>query len=159
MFRRFVAALLIASYAASPLAAMPHAHASQPAGHGEHPHMHVGLLKGLLAGDGDSHHHHKTDHQQQRPSHSHHNGKSLPSPAPTGDHGHNDDSIYLPDITSPVKEARTPDLNNSKVDVIWLGPVAGSAHPAVPSARHEHLSCAMFGDDCALYLTLRTLRI
>ena len=163
MIRRFLSTLLMACYVASQLAALPHSHASQPAGHGGSPHVHGDWLTRLVSGDahphahphaGGGHHHHGKGH-----SHSHDKPQPISTPAVPGEH-HDNDCVYLPDAVTSVKQDRPADWLTQFDELI--APVqtpCDAANPVILHGSLLHNSPSRLAGGCALYLTLRTLRI
>lgn len=160
MFRRLVITLLILSYAANQLAALPHAHASQPAEHAERAHVHSGWFLELIGTDAHPHQHRHGDDAHHHPhGHSHPQGKS--APALPSEEQHDDDCVYLPDSLPWIQEGGSTAFIHS------ADPLAVALSFAVISANARQL----FGwcdsktppdrltSGPPLYLTLRTLRI
>ncbi len=161
MSRRLIRLLLLLSYATGQLAALPHAHASQSSEHGQRPHVHVGWLFSILAGPGDSSADQGHSHQHEHGHHSHEHSASDPltSIAPVGDN-HDDDSAYLPGALVATKEVRGVDapayVYQPMAGAQESGDLIAGLYPIaiLPSAPAESTR-----EHCALYLTLRTLRI
>lgn len=161
MFRRILSSLLIVSYAVSQLAALPHAHASQAVGHNQRPHLHVGWLVSALAGNGDSSPEHGHSHHGHSHSHSHEHAASVPStPVEPAGSDHDDDSVYLPYALVAAKEVRLAEQDGQFSRAVAVCPefsvLSAPSVASVPQPTAPHECC---GEHCALYLTLRTLRI
>jgi hypothetical protein len=161
MFRRILSTLLIVGYVASQVAALPHEHASQPAGHGARPHVHGDWLAGLVS-DVPSDRHHRNGGHHHAHSHSHPHTKTTPTPAPAAplEPAHDHDCVYLPQPTTGLNEARPADDSGQFGDCIAsLDEVAASADSLILDSARRCLSPHWLKGHCALYLTLRTLRI
>ena len=148
MPRRLLVAILLLSYLSGQVAAIPHGHDHMPAEHHQHAHLHVGWLVHWLS-DGshdDSHHPHR--------HHSHDGGSEH-------EHSHDDDSIDLPTFVATAdREARSADPPERFVDlltVVFAGCESVSPEARIQASSHTHGKTP--GSGCALYLTLRTLRI
>jgi hypothetical protein len=162
MSRRLISSLMLVSYAVSQLASCPHAHASQAVGHNQRPHLHGGWLLGALAGHGDSSPEHgHSYHRGQSHSHAHEHPASVPStPAEPAGSDHDDDSVYLPYTLVATKVVRPAEQDGQ-----FSRPVANCPAFAVSSAAivsrlpQPAVPYECCGEHCALYVTLRTLRI
>ena len=160
MFRRCLITLLLLSYASNQLAALPHAHASEPAGHATRPHVHSGLLWEFVTKGTHNHH----DHHRHDDGHHHTHGKPKPTstPALPTEQGHDDDCVYLPDLTLLLRTGTPTDSFTPFGDLV-PAPLIPSISPADPARllawSHWTTPPDRLASGSALYLTLRTLRI
>jgi hypothetical protein len=161
MERRLICVVVAVSYAVSQAAAWPHAHGAQGDGHDQRPpHVHGGWLLSLFTTKDDSgrHHRHWHDHGHE---HGHSHAALIPSP-PADDTGseHDDDCVYLPYVLAAVNAIRIADDAGSLGPLVAIRQEMGtSGSEAALSLPSLHASPSCPGEHCALYLTLRTLRI
>jgi hypothetical protein len=161
MPRRVVSTLLIVAYVASQLAALPHAHGSQSE-HDQRPYVHGGWLTSTFASKRDSGHGHGHHHHGHEHSHSHGNSAD-PVPLPPIDRtsgDHDDDCVYLPYALVATKLIRVAaEAGQFSQPVATSQFVANSSSPTAFSLPQQTALHGCRGEHCALYLTLRTLRI
>ena len=182
VFHRSVAVLLIASYLAMGLARGPHAHASQPADHGDHPHVHldwIARLFGSIAGhfkDQDPHHHEDEHHGHHHHHHDDHHTADghghthlappdlpdqIPEPISNGEENHDSTCVYVaddPHLTGPsgtVSEDSRVIAQVAVFDVV----VENIAVPMLLRPEWAHAPPDSLAAACDLFLQLRTLRI
>jgi hypothetical protein len=142
MFRSCVSLLVLFGFTANQWAAIPHAHAgSQPTGHDATPHIHLHT---------HSHGGHTHSHRQHRPV-----GSSI-----EGTDNHDADAIYLPTLTPPTVRGGDGWLALEFVTAMVPNSVAAnSIGTGVGQSNLGPIPLEMCAPNCALYLTLRALRI
>jgi len=146
MFRRCISILLLLGFVASQLAAVPHAHAGRSdAGHDAHPHVHLAWFC--------------HDHHGER-EHDHDSHESTPGRSIGTDREHDCDAVYL--SRNPLRnqsvETAVSDMRSTAVATLPVAVPSSfllSEQPS-PVAADALPSRA---PNCALYLTLRALRI
>jgi hypothetical protein len=164
MLRRLAILLLIAGYVAAQVAASPHGHSSLPFDeHNPQPHVHTDWLMPWRVAENDvartdGHRHH--GHAHTAPCEC--SAATLARPA---EGGHDDDCVYLPCALLAAKEVRTvydpvqaAGLLVDVTGIISVGPVDARTS-ATSGLIHSHALAELPGEHCALYLSLRTLRI
>lgn len=163
MLRRIVSTCVLIGFIASQWAAVPHMHAHETdAKHGHtSPHMHLSWfgssthMHGHEHGPGGTHH-----HQAAVPNDS---SAATPSDQATGEDDHDGDAVYLPGgvpraTTTSIAEALALKGQAAHLALLAYDPgfaaelsaTCCTASRRPPDERHP---------GCALYLTLRTLRI
>jgi hypothetical protein len=162
MFRRILTALLIVGYVASQMAALPHAHAAEPAGHGGRAHVHGDWLTRLAGNNTPSHSHHHAKGAGHHHGHSRSQGNSTPAPEPAApfEPAHDDDCVYLPELATGLNQVRPADeLCQLGDSIAYIDEAAASAESFRLGVARRHLPPYKLVGHCALYLTLRILRI
>lgn len=162
MLQRFLCAILLLGYVASQMAALPHAHASQPPGHSSRPHLHSGWFMGLAHEARVHHHRHSHDAGEHGHQHSpsRHDFELPSNVAFAAEPGHDEDAVYVADAVQLGKVRAhtnlTTQLEKSATTVIApvVTPTEGQLFLWLPETAFPHRP-----GGCALYLTLRTLRI
>lgn len=154
MIRRGLAMLAICGFAVGQLAAVPHAHAphEQARRHSMAPHLHLSWL----GGERHDHAHPGCDDE------AHHDHGPAPHRGSFLKSEHDDDAIYL----SPVVAGRLINAERAADMLTWSSPASPQADCAtandiaiVASSAWREPRPDLTGGCCALYLTLRTLRI
>jgi hypothetical protein len=157
MLRRSLSMLVMLGYLAGQLAAVPHAHADDPAH--EHqlalPHIHLADLGGVAHGHkhGHGHVHRHEAPASQREGASHHDRLQ-------GSGDHDEDAIYLPTPAygsaisgaDQVKVLATPAFLHFVANTSFLGALAAD-HAALHRPPCEQASA------CTFCLSMRALRI
>lgn len=151
MTRRFITSLLTIAYFIGQLAAPPHAHGdsrvNEPSDHDARPHFHLSLM----THGGHSHDHELDHHHDAGDQFRHHD---------CAEHAdHDSDAIYLPngpELSLPTKSVTAPFCLNlvSNLAIECLVAPAESFHASTEATFPDKCS-----PRCALYLTLRALRI
>jgi hypothetical protein len=145
MSRRILPFLIVIAYLAGQLAAVPHTHPEEPAGHVSRSHLHV---KGLVSAHNHSHEHH----------HNHRHSGSHNSPAKSAPVDHDDTCMYLPQAATPALQAK---VELSDAAVAYAG-FTGNSSPHDTALLDTATSSAppdVLRSGCDLCLILRTLRI
>jgi hypothetical protein len=156
MLHRLTILTFLASYAAAQLAALPHGHGAGDEGHPQRPHLHGDWFMSWFESGGPPGHH----SHPHAPWSSHESHDDPAVPADRGDHGHDDDCVYAPHATAAAKEIRWIDPQCQLVGYLADGFV--TCHQAAPDSLGSSIWQPVpgaAGEHCALYLTLRTLRI
>ncbi len=151
MLRRGISLLLIIGFVANSLATMAHAHADgNAAEHNARPHLHVSWFcgdRGHHHGDGHGHHQH------------HHCQRAIPVDTIGADGDHDSDALYV--SSNPFGRTVVREGSRAKVGDVaqpdLAAPIAVDLFERQTPFSAESLHTR--APACALYLTLRALRI
>lgn len=153
MVRRSISLLVLVAFAVTQWAAIPHAHEGLEGDkHGTIPHVHLACLCG--------HDHHQHDHGHTHCGHEDHHAETVGQISLAGvPAGHDDDAVYLPSLTTSTVRSgdRTAWLSAAPLWVT-VAPLQAPAKLTEDSFLVDS-GPPLRGGTCALYLSLRTLRI
>lgn len=163
MIRRGIATIVLFGYLAGQLAVVPHAHAGAVGhdGHGWRPHVHVSTPDAQHHHHGHKHSHHGHYHGQG--GHHHADESELDGHSVLhADFDHDADAVYVLSVTQATSRTE----RTSGVDAEYSLPQQNSASialgfvfPTADSLIGIHRAPDTSGCHCALYLSLRNLRI
>ena len=158
MLRRSISLLVLAAFAVAQLATIPHAHEGiEGDDHGAVPHVHMARLGGDHHendhGHGHSHDGHSHACQQEQPETA---GQACMAGVPAD---HDEDAVYLPSLTTSTFRSGVGNLGLS-LATLWV-PVDPLQVPTMLADGSCFVDSGppLCGGGCALYLSLRTLRI
>jgi hypothetical protein len=162
MIRRVISTIALLGYLAGQLAVVPHAHGGGAAldGHCWQPHVHVSSPAAGHHHPGHKHSHHA--HQRGQGGHHHADDSALDGRTLLhADFNHDADAVYV----SSVRQATSRTVIVKGADAEYVSPqphsstAIGVVRPTAASPIGIHRAPDTSGYHCALYLSLRTLRI
>jgi hypothetical protein len=167
MCHRIITVLFIAGYLAGQIAGLPHTHTTEQPGHGR-AHVHCDWFTRLFQSGQTSHldhhshsHSHSHSHADEHAADHHHGEHNVPESRVSGDSGHDDTCVYLPNLGAVPASNKTvhEPQENSSLDAIVVVSAVGPSHSTLMSDIESKAPPDGLLLGCARFLKLRTLRI